>query len=142
MLLLICAALSSSFCSPQTGKEIRKIADRDRKAAEKAAQAKAAALRDDDNVFDVSYENQVSWWCNEFHCSLQMLRVSSVQSCNLRQAWAGPLLTFPPVRPLRHCRVPTVPPTPRSRRPTSRWVLAAGKRSVLVSLRFGQGLPH
>lgn len=41
-----------------TGKEVRKIADRDRKAAEKAAQAKAAALRDDDNVFDVSYENQ------------------------------------------------------------------------------------
>lgn len=42
----------------QSGKEVRKIADRDRKAAEKAAQAKAAALRDDDNVFDVSYENQ------------------------------------------------------------------------------------
>lgn len=34
------------------------MADRDRKAAEKAAAAKAAALRDDDNVFDVSYENQ------------------------------------------------------------------------------------
>ena len=44
----------------QTGKEMRKIADRDRKAAEKAAAAKAAALRDDDNVFDVSYENQAS----------------------------------------------------------------------------------
>lgn len=46
------------FLAPQSGKEIRKIADRERKAAEKAAQAKAAALRDDDNVFDVSYENQ------------------------------------------------------------------------------------
>jgi hypothetical protein len=43
---------------PQSGKELRKIADRDRKASEKAAQAKAAALRDDDNVFDVSYEQQ------------------------------------------------------------------------------------
>lgn len=48
------------ICSVQTGKEVRKIADRDRKAAEKAAAAKAAALRDDDNVFDVSYENQAS----------------------------------------------------------------------------------
>ena len=52
----------------QTGKEVRKIAARARKAAEKAAAAKAAALRDDDNVFDVSYENQVrlgcisTWW--------------------------------------------------------------------------------
>lgn len=43
---------------PQTFKETRKIADRERKALEKAAQAKAAALRDDDNVFDVSYEQQ------------------------------------------------------------------------------------
>ncbi|KAL4447281.1 hypothetical protein ABPG77_007314 [Micractinium sp. CCAP 211/92] len=41
-----------------TYKETRKIADRERKALEKAAQAKAAALRDDDNVFDVSYEQQ------------------------------------------------------------------------------------
>ena len=42
----------------QSGKELRKIADRDRKIGERAAEAKAAALRDDDNVFDVSYENQ------------------------------------------------------------------------------------
>lgn len=53
-------ACLSCICSLQTGKEVRKIADRDRKAAEKAAAAKAAALRDDDNVFDVSYENQAS----------------------------------------------------------------------------------
>ncbi len=50
--------MSAPHLPMQTGKEVRKIADRDRKAAEKAAAAKAAALRDDDNVFDVSYENQ------------------------------------------------------------------------------------
>ena len=52
--MLLCSALLWL----QSGKELRKIADRDRKASEKAAQAKAAALRDDDNVFDVSYEQQ------------------------------------------------------------------------------------
>ena len=53
-----CGCPPPPFCGLQSGKEIRKIADRDRKAAEKAAQMKAAALRDDDNVFDVSYEQQ------------------------------------------------------------------------------------
>ena len=32
--------------------------DKERKLLEKSVQAKAEALRDDDNVFDVSYENQ------------------------------------------------------------------------------------
>jgi ATP-binding cassette subfamily F protein 1 len=39
-------------------KEERKLADRERKQLEKAVAAKAAALQDDDNVFDVAYEQQ------------------------------------------------------------------------------------
>ena len=42
----------------QSAKETRKIADRERKLLEKSAQMKVDALRDDDNVFDVSYEQQ------------------------------------------------------------------------------------
>jgi hypothetical protein len=38
--------------------EAKKLADRDRKAAERSVQAKADALREDDNVYDVSYEGQ------------------------------------------------------------------------------------
>jgi hypothetical protein len=38
--------------------EARKIADRERKAAERAVQAKVDAMREDDNVYDVSYEGQ------------------------------------------------------------------------------------
>lgn len=39
-----------------SAKEVKKIAEKERKAAEKAHALKQAALRDDDNVFDVSYE--------------------------------------------------------------------------------------
>ena len=39
-------------------RERRKISDKDRKQLEKAHQAKLAALQDDDNVFDVAYEQQ------------------------------------------------------------------------------------
>lgn len=39
-------------------KEAKKLADKERKLLEQAAAAKAAALHDDDNVFDVSYEAQ------------------------------------------------------------------------------------
>ena len=39
-------------------RERRKISDKDRKQLEKAHQAKAAALQDDDSVFDVAYEQQ------------------------------------------------------------------------------------
>ena len=41
-----------------SAKESKRIADKERKMMEKAAAMKAEALRDDDNVFDVSYENQ------------------------------------------------------------------------------------
>uniref|UniRef100_A0A7S3QXV4 ABC transporter domain-containing protein n=1 Tax=Dunaliella tertiolecta TaxID=3047 RepID=A0A7S3QXV4_DUNTE len=41
-----------------TDREAKKLADKDRKAMEKAHQLKLAALREDDNVFDVSYEGQ------------------------------------------------------------------------------------
>ena len=39
-------------------REQRKLADRQRKLAEKAHRIKADMLRDDDNVFDVAYEQQ------------------------------------------------------------------------------------
>lgn len=41
-----------------SAKEQKKLADKGRKLLEKAHREKEAALRDDDNVFDVSYENQ------------------------------------------------------------------------------------
>lgn len=41
-----------------SAKEAKKLKDRERKQLEKAAAIKAAALRDDDNVFDVAYEQQ------------------------------------------------------------------------------------
>eukprot|EP00889_Picochlorum_renovo_P001734 jgi/Picre1/28764/NNA_004163.t1 len=44
------------FLARSTAKESKKLADKERKMMEKAAAAKADALRDDDNVFDVSYE--------------------------------------------------------------------------------------
>lgn len=44
------------FLARSTAKESKKLADKERKMMEKAAAAKAEALRDDDNVFDVSYE--------------------------------------------------------------------------------------
>ena len=39
-------------------RELRKLNDKQRRLQETAARNKADALRDDDNVFDVSYENQ------------------------------------------------------------------------------------
>lgn len=39
-----------------TGRETKKLADKERKALEKAHRMKQEALRDDENVFDVSYE--------------------------------------------------------------------------------------
>ena len=39
-------------------REQRKLADRQRKLVEKAHRIKADMLRDDDNVFDVAYEQQ------------------------------------------------------------------------------------
>ena len=41
-----------------TVREQKKLAEKERKLLEKSHQMKEAALRDDDNVFDVSYENQ------------------------------------------------------------------------------------
>jgi ATP-binding cassette subfamily F protein 1 len=37
---------------------MKKLADKERRQIEEAHRAKAAALRDDDNVFDVAYEQQ------------------------------------------------------------------------------------
>ena len=39
-------------------RELRKLNDKQRRLQETAARNKADALRDDDNVFDVSYESQ------------------------------------------------------------------------------------
>ena len=41
-----------------TFRDRKKLADKERKQVEEAARAKEAALRDDDNVFDVAYEQQ------------------------------------------------------------------------------------
>ena len=41
-----------------SGRDIKKLADKERRQIEEAHRAKAAALRDDDNVFDVAYEQQ------------------------------------------------------------------------------------
>ena len=41
-----------------TVRDQKKLAEKDRKLQEKAVQAKAAALADDDDVFDVAYEQQ------------------------------------------------------------------------------------
>ena len=41
-----------------TGRETKKLNDKQRRLAETAARNKAEALKDDDNVFDVSYERQ------------------------------------------------------------------------------------
>ncbi|KAK2080085.1 hypothetical protein QBZ16_002481 [Prototheca wickerhamii] len=42
----------------QSAKERRKMVEKERKELERVAAAKKAALRDDDNVFDVAYERQ------------------------------------------------------------------------------------
>lgn len=41
-----------------SGRETKKLADKERQLAEKAFRAKEDALREDDNVFDVSFEGQ------------------------------------------------------------------------------------
>lgn len=41
-----------------TGRDMKKLADKERRQVEEAHRAKAAALRDDENVFDVAYEQQ------------------------------------------------------------------------------------
>lgn len=41
-----------------TYRDRKKMADKERKQLEEAARARAAALADDDNVFDVAYEQQ------------------------------------------------------------------------------------
>ena len=58
-------AVCGRICQPderraaQVGdREKRKLVDKDRKQMEKAHQAKLAALADDDNVFDVAFEQQ------------------------------------------------------------------------------------
>ena len=43
-----------------TGRDVKKLADKEQRQIEEAHRAKAAALRDDDNVFDVAYEQQGS----------------------------------------------------------------------------------
>ena len=53
--------LSRMRCALQaSGRDVKKLADKERRQMEEAHRAKAAALRDDDNVFDVAYEQQGS----------------------------------------------------------------------------------
>ena len=46
------------WCAQATYRDKKKLADKERKQIEEAARAKVAALQDDDNVFDVAYEQQ------------------------------------------------------------------------------------
>lgn len=48
----------SLACVQASGRDMKKLADKERRQIEEAHRAKAAALRDDDNVFDVAYEQQ------------------------------------------------------------------------------------
>jgi hypothetical protein len=41
-----------------SSRDTKKLAEKERKLLEKSVREKEIALRDDDNVFDVSYENQ------------------------------------------------------------------------------------
>lgn len=41
-----------------SARDTKKLAEKERKLLEKSVREKEIALRDDDNVFDVSYENQ------------------------------------------------------------------------------------
>jgi len=47
-----------SFWPQVSDRELRKLNDKQRRLQETVARNKADALRDDDNVFDVSYESQ------------------------------------------------------------------------------------
>ncbi len=95
--------------------EARKIADRERKAMERAVQAKVEAMREDDNVYDVSYEGQgtstqevaatatdvkvrgaarcwavASWWCLAGACgaaALYRLAAGCAGRCNRCLCW-------------------------------------------------------
>ncbi len=48
------------MCMPRqvTQRDVKKLVDKERRQLEEAARLKEAALRDDDNVFDVAYEQQ------------------------------------------------------------------------------------
>ncbi len=55
----------------------KKIADKERKAMEKAFQMKQEALREDDNVFDVAFEGQVG-----FSLLISSLLMQPILSCS------------------------------------------------------------
>ena len=50
--------IAAMLVQVQTFREQKKMADKQRKLAEKAHRVKEESLRDDDNVFDVAFENQ------------------------------------------------------------------------------------
>ena len=53
------AMYATPACAIQaSARDNKKLAEKERKLLEKSVREKEAALRDDDNVFDVSYENQ------------------------------------------------------------------------------------
>lgn len=47
-----------AFLFQASARDNKKLAEKERKLLEKSVREKELALRDDDNVFDVSYENQ------------------------------------------------------------------------------------
>ncbi len=54
----MCLIATLSFWPQVSDRELRKLNDKQRRLQETVARNKADALRDDDNVFDVSYESQ------------------------------------------------------------------------------------
>lgn len=50
--------MATILAQVHTFREQKKMADKQRKLAEKAHRVKEESLRDDDNVFDVAFENQ------------------------------------------------------------------------------------
>lgn len=66
----------------QTFREQKKLADKQRKLAEKAHRVKEESLRDDDNVFDVAFENQGADIA-ESTVSATDIKVCTVLDCNI-----------------------------------------------------------
>ena len=68
-------------------REQRKLADRQRKLTEKAHRIKEDMLRDDDNVFDVAYEQQGEVDATVSATDIKVILLSWLSCCVM---WYGP----------------------------------------------------
>ena len=71
-------------------REQRKLADRQRKLAEKAHRIKEDMLRDDDNVFDVAYEQQGEVDATVSATDIKVNLLSQLSCCVVWYGPAGP----------------------------------------------------